>query len=298
MIYMKSRKIFYLLMVLFFFGLLLVFYIYYCNWDYFLDTIANEEGSLIVITIIGIRILVLTGMMAILFKKWFEQEVQYLSDIPFLFGLFFLILVFGKLIDLFYNIMYFHLTDTLFLIILKFRFILMWLNMIPLFLMTFEIWLFSLSLKNRKLFKIVVIKTMKLQDNTYLTSVKYKLIEFIAISELIITLMMPNIETVSSIIILAIPSFLLVSWLFYKAFKLQRLKKINTRIIATGFLLYSISTITRVIWQMFFGKTVLYIFISEIVDVGIFLVIFYALLKKVKEVVIIKNQLEPYNKNI
>jgi len=285
-------------MVLFFFGLLLVFYIYYCNWDYFLDTIANEEGSLIVITIIGIRILVLTGMMAILFKKWFEQEVQYLSDIPFLFGLFFLILVFGKLIDLFYNIMYFHLTDTLFLIILKFRFILMWLNMIPLFLMTFEIWLFSLSLKNRKLFKIVVIKTMKLQDNTYLTSVKYKLIEFIAISELIITLMMPNIETVSSIIILAIPSFLLVSWLFYKAFKLQRLKKINTRIIATGFLLYSISTITRVIWQMFFGKTVLYIFISEIVDVGIFLVIFYALLKKVKEVVIIKNQLEPYNKNI
>ncbi len=293
---MRSRQIFYLLMVIFVFGLLLVFYIYYCNWDYFLDTIANEEGSLIVITIIAIRILVLTGMMAILFKKWFEQEVQYLSDIPFLFGLFFLILVFGKLIDLFYNVMYFHLTDMLFLIILKFRFILMWLNMIPLFLMTFEIWLFSLSLKDRKLFKIVVIKTMKLQDNTYLTSVKYKLIEFIAISEIIITLMMPNIETVSSIIILAIPSFLLVSWLFYKAFKLQRLKKINTRIIATGFLLYSISTITRVIWQMFFGKTVLYIFISEIVDVGIFLVIFYALLKKVKEVVII-NQLEPYNKN-
>ncbi len=242
-------------------------------------TIVNEEGSFIIFLIVIFRIIILFSMAGILFKKWFNQEVQYISDIPFLFALFFLILAFGKFIDLFYNLMYFHFHDILFVLILKIRFMLIWLNIISLFLMTFEIWLFSLSLKDKKII-IWKIKTTKLQEKAYLTTTKHRIIGIIFTIETFLTIIMVSIETISILIVLAIPSMLFVSWLFYKAFKFERLTKVNTRLISIGFLLYSISTIARVIWQFIFGKTVLYIFSSEIVDVGIFLLIFYGLLYK------------------
>ncbi|NGX49156.1 MAG: hypothetical protein K940chlam5_00752 [Candidatus Anoxychlamydiales bacterium] len=181
--------------------------------------------------------------------------------------------------DLFYYLIYFHYNNTLFMIILKIRFILMWLNMIPLFLKTFEVWLFSLSLKDRHILS-KKIKTTKLSLNNYLQTTKYKVITLIVTFEILITLLVPNIETISYLIVLAIPSFLLVSWLFYKAYQLKRLHKVNTLMLSIGFLIYSISTITRILWQLIFGRTVLYIFISEISDVMIFAIIFYGLLNR------------------
>ncbi|KKL58556.1 hypothetical protein LCGC14_2224170 [marine sediment metagenome] len=219
-------------------------------------------------------------MSGVLLRKWLQQtEGRYISDIPFLFSLFFIILAFGKFMDLFYYLIYFHYNNTLFMIILKIRFILMWLNMIPLFLKTFEVWLFSLSLKDRHILS-KKIKTTKLSLNNYLQTTKYKVITLIVTFEILITLLVPNIETISYLIVLAIPSFLLVSWLFYKAYQLKRLHKVNTLMLSIGFLIYSISTITRILWQLIFGRTVLYIFISEISDVMIFAIIFYGLLNR------------------
>ncbi|MFW9998602.1 MAG: hypothetical protein ACFE9Q_01695 [Candidatus Hodarchaeota archaeon] len=57
-----------------------------------------------------------------LFGKWFKQEAQFLSDIPFLLELFFLILMFGKALDLFHDMTYFTFSEAVVLLLLKVRF--------------------------------------------------------------------------------------------------------------------------------------------------------------------------------
>ena len=139
---MKPRQVILTLMLL---AILLtsVFIFFYCaNWNYILLTL-EVEGSIIAVSMIVIRIVILIVMTIYLFYRWAQQEIsQYLSDTPFLMALFIFLLVFGKVFDLFYNFMYYHYDDMSFLLLLKVRFGYIIVNMIPLLLVSADIWLF------------------------------------------------------------------------------------------------------------------------------------------------------------
>ena len=60
----------------------------------------QTDGMIFVVLVILIRVCILTGMTYYMFHAWFLQEKQYFSDLPFLFGFFFIVLIFGKFLEL------------------------------------------------------------------------------------------------------------------------------------------------------------------------------------------------------
>ena len=89
-------------------GSILVICLYFANWSILITSYNENDGALGVILIIVFRIAILSGMTCYTFFRWFKQEEHYLSDIPFLFGLFFLLLVFGKALDLLGDLVFFY----------------------------------------------------------------------------------------------------------------------------------------------------------------------------------------------
>ncbi|MFX1410428.1 MAG: hypothetical protein ACFFA6_08745, partial [Promethearchaeota archaeon] len=73
-----------------------VLILYYLNLALIIKAFSDYQGAFEVVLIISLRIVILSITAFYLFNKWFKQEAMYLSDIPFLLGLFFLILIFGK----------------------------------------------------------------------------------------------------------------------------------------------------------------------------------------------------------
>ena len=89
-------------------GVILVSLLYYFSWTVIVLSYNEYNGALGVVLVITSRIGIVSGMASYTFIQWFKQEEQYFSDLPFLFGLFFLLLVFGKALDM-YNAFIFYL---------------------------------------------------------------------------------------------------------------------------------------------------------------------------------------------
>ncbi|MHA2275621.1 MAG: hypothetical protein ACXAC2_07630, partial [Candidatus Kariarchaeaceae archaeon] len=88
------------------FGTLAIVLLYVFNWVHIVDSYITQEGSLGVVIIISLRIIFVSGMGFYTLYQWFKQEERYMSDMPFLFGLFFIFLVFGKALDLFVDFIF------------------------------------------------------------------------------------------------------------------------------------------------------------------------------------------------
>ena len=92
--------------------------LYLLNLDPIINTIFTIDGAWLVILIILIRMVFLLLMSKLLFKKWFNQEKQFFSDIPILFASFFSLVFFGKAYDLLYDLTYHFINRSSFLFIL------------------------------------------------------------------------------------------------------------------------------------------------------------------------------------
>jgi hypothetical protein len=229
------------------------------------------EGALQVVLIISTRITILSTISYYLFHKWFKQEAQYLSDIPFLLGLFFLILIFGKAIDLLWDLTFFTFNDAIVLVFLKFRFFIIIFEVAPLLYLGMEIIFFRLE-----------DHYTKLKDKAYMNKLRTQLIVIIVTVESIVVLIIPNFTLIGMILpMILIPSLLGIVYIFYLAYRLQRLSVVKPKILTIGFFIYLISNIFRPIMQNVIGEIASYIIVVEFVDLIIFVVIFLGLYKKV-----------------
>jgi len=252
-------------------GLIAVILLYYLNWGNIVESYNTQEGALGVILIISSRILIVSGMAFYTFFRWFKQEEQYFSDIPFLFGLFFIFLVFGKTLDMFVAFIFFQLNASVVLVVLKIRYFIMILDFFPMIYLSSEMILFSFSLKPRY---------KRLTNERARNKTSLKFITLILIIEGIAGLIAPN-STILSIYypIIVIPSLLTIVWLFYFAYKNKRLSQVNTLILTIGFGLYLISQILRPLAQFIIGESAVFLIFAETIDLIIFIIVFVGFYK-------------------
>ncbi len=82
--------------------------------------------------------------------------------------------------------------------------------------------------------------------------------------------------------IIVILSLIIITWMFYFAYKNQRLSQVHPLILSIGFGLYLVSQITRPLAQNLIGEIAAYIVLSEVIDLCIFIIIFIGFILNVK----------------
>ena len=247
-------------------GLIIIVILYLFNSELLIKTYNSFEGSFYVVTVILIRIIIMALMTYTMFRKWFKAEHLYLDDIPFLFAMFFLILTYGKFIDLFNDFIYYQLDPNSALILLKSRLFILIFDLIPMIYLSIGMLLYFLSTKD---------KYSKLQNESYSNKIRLRIIILIILVELLLCSLAPNTRVITfSIPIIAIPSLITIVWLFSFAYKNKRISEVNSLILSIGFTLLLISQIIRPIIQAILGDSALAIIIVEIVDLIVFIIIF------------------------
>lgn len=271
---MRHEKLYkYLLALGISLGLLTCVLLYYINISLIIKSLNEIEGLWTAVIVILFRISLLTMMTIYVFNKWFKQEKLYLSDIPHLFGLFLLLLTFGKLVDLFWNLTFFRFNQEFVLILLKIRYFIIILELLPLMYLSIVMLFYSLSLRER---------FIKLKDKKYVEKLTIRLLIIIAFIEMFAVIMAPNVFILGRVLpFILIPSLLVIIYIFFFAYKHKRLSEVHPLIIAVGFLLCTISSILRPLIQSMLGESlralVMYIIIVEIIDLFVFTVIFIGL---------------------
>ena len=246
--------------------------LYYYLFSSIIETLETVEGAWYTLYIIVVRMVVLSLLSIYMFRVWFKQEKQYLTDIPFLFALFFLILIFGKSLDILVNLTYFSLPKDQFFTLLKLRHFVVILNMVPLVFFSLEMILYALSLKD---------KYQKLSDEKYRDKIRKIIIIIISVIESAVIILNWDV-TFSSIYIslFVFPALIIILWVFFFAYRNQRLSQINAKILIFGFGLYLISQFLRPFLHIQLGFIAYYIIIAEIIDLIAFVIIFIGLRKK------------------
>ncbi|MFX1479866.1 MAG: hypothetical protein ACFFCI_17245 [Promethearchaeota archaeon] len=247
-------------------GFLWVYIIYAINISIISQAVVELDGVSLVIIIILIRIAILLGSTIYMYYKWFRQEEQYISDIPFLFATFFLLLTFGKSIDLFFDLTFTYFSEALNLFVIKVRFFIIIFTVFSLIFLSLKMILYWFSLKN---------KFKKLKDEDYQNKANLAILGIIIIIESIAIIITPDTDTISVVLpAVVIPSLIVIIWLFAFAHKNKRLSQVNSFVLMIGFGLYLISQIIRPILLQIFGEVATYLNIAEIIDLVIFAVIF------------------------
>lgn len=272
--YLNKKKIQLMLLTVFILGLIPTISLFLLYLNPIRKTIVKFEGDEYIVSILLIRMVLLLLMSGYLFNQWLNQEQQFYSDIPFLFGLFFLLMFFGKAYDLLHDLTYFFIDNMSFLIILKLRFIIMVLSITPMYYLSIGMILFFLSLSE---------KYTKFNDMQFSKRVQLICLICIISFEIIIILLFLTVETSALILpAIVIPSFLIIVLIFFFAYKNQRLSQINPLILTIAFAAYLISQISRPLLQTILGENPSYIFFAELIDLVIFSFIFLGLIKKIE----------------
>ena len=250
----------------------LIALLYFFSWSLIVESYFENEGALGVVLVILCRIGIVSGMTIYTFHQWFKQEEQYFSDIPFLFGMFFLFLIFGKSLDLFNNFIRFELDENLVLLVFKARYIISVLDLLPMIYLSMDMLLFSLSLKK---------KFEKLTKEKYRAKIRKQILILILIVEFIAGIVAPNLTLLSILYpIIIIPSLLTIAWLFNFAWRNKRLSQVSTYILMIGFGLYLISSIIRPLIQIIVGESSLFVILAESIDLVVFAIIIIGFYKK------------------
>ena len=253
-------------------GLIAVVLLYVFNWAIIIETYQTHEGTLGIVLAIGTRIIIVSLMAIYTFYSWFKQEKQYFSDMPFLFGVFFLLLIFGKMLDLFIDFSYFQLDSGLLLLVMKARYFIAIFDLLPMMFLSLYMILISLSVKER---------FNKLSNEKYLNKIRLRILVIVIAIEIIVNIFILSIENAPIIYpITILPSLIAIVWLFNFAWRNQRLSQVNTFILMIGFGLYLITSILRPLIQFIVGESPLFVITAESIDIIIFVIIFIGFYKK------------------
>ncbi len=275
MIFQKNNRIFlFLLLIGVIIGIIAVVLLFAFNWSIIIASYQTHEGALGVILIISIRIFIVSLMAIYTFSSWFKQEKQYFSDMPFLFGSFFLLLIFGKALDLFIDFSYLQLDEDLLLPVIKVRYFIAIFNLLPMIFLSIYMILISLSVKER---------FQNLSNENYLNKIRIRILIIIVVIEILAGIFILNVQIAPVIYpIIIVPSLISIVWLFYFSWRNQRLSQVNTFILMIGFGLYLLSQISRPIVQTLIGESPTYVITAESIDIIISVIIFIGFYKKSK----------------
>lgn len=120
-----------------------------------------------------------------------------------------------------------------------------------------------------------------LKSRAYMNRLRTILIAVIVIIESIIVLIGPSVTIVTMILpFILIPSLIGIVYIFYMAYRFNRLTVVKPGILTIGFFLYMLSSIFRPLLLNIIGEEAIYLVIVETVDIIIFLIIFFGLYKK------------------
>ncbi|GAH00326.1 unnamed protein product, partial [marine sediment metagenome] len=165
------------------------------------------------------------GMTLIVFRQWFKQDKLHYSDISFLFGLFFLGLMFGKCLDLLYKLTYFTADNDNILILLKFRYILIILTIIPLIFISNDI----IFLRGSQYHE-------KFANDNYRNRLNISFIVIIISIESVMVIISPNLIIISLVLMcIHIPSLAWITYTFYYAYRNEQLLQIKPLLISVIF---------------------------------------------------------------
>ncbi len=247
-------------------GFMLVFMLYFLNLPIIIQAYNDIQGMDLVVIIVLVRILILLGSSTYMFYKWFKQEKQFLSDLPILFAIFFLLLAFGKMVDLFFDFTYSYFTETLNLLVIKIRFFIIIFTVLSLIYLSITMILFSLSLRD---------KFQNLRDETSRNKTSLIIVIIVLVLESTAVIIVSDTPSISILLpAVVIPSLLVIVWLFAFSHKNQRLSQVNSFVLMIGFAAYLLSQILRPVFQRILGENTAYINLVEIIDLIIFGVIF------------------------
>ena len=247
-------------------GTIMITILYAINMSAIYDGYTQTEGIFEVVILILIRIFLLAGMTWVMFRKWYKQEDHYFADLPFLFGLFFFFLIFGKFLDLLFDLTFFTLEKDMVLFLLKIRFFVVILTLFPMIYLSIGMFLYNLSLKE---------KHEKLRVEKHRDKVRIRIIILIVLIEMIAVIMAPNTTIIGILLpVFVIPSLIIIVWLFQFAYRNKRLSQVNPLILTFGFSAYLVSQIIRPLLQHLVASAALYIILAELIDLIIFIIIF------------------------
>ncbi|MFX1377892.1 MAG: hypothetical protein ACFFA4_02265 [Promethearchaeota archaeon] len=247
-------------------GFISVTILYFLNLQTIIQAYNDIQGMDLVVIIVLVRILILFGSSMYMLYKWFKQEKQFISDLPILFTLFFLLLTFGKMIDLFFDFTYSYFIESLNLLVIKIRYFIIIFTVFPLIYLSITMILFRLSLMD---------KFQKLKDEKTRNKTSSIIAMVIIIVESVAVIIVPDAPSISILLpAVVIPSLLVIVWLFAFSYRNKRLSQVNSFVLMIGFAAYLLSQIMRPVFQRLLGENTAYINLSEIIDLVIFIVIF------------------------
>jgi len=247
-------------------GFISVTILYFLNLQTIIQAYNDIQGMDLVVIIVLVRILILFGSSMYMLYKWFKQEKQFISDLPILFALFFLLLTFGKMIDLFFDFTYSYFIESLNLLVIKIRYFIIIFTVLPLIYLSITMILFRLSLMD---------KFQKLKDEKTRNKTSSIIAMVIIIVESVAVIIVPDAPSISILLpAVVIPSLLVIVWLFAFSYRNKRLSQVNSFVLMIGFAAYLLSQIIRPVFQRLLGENTAYINLSEIIDLVIFIVIF------------------------
>ena len=200
----------------------------------------------------------------LIFRTWLRSEESYLSDIPFLMGIFFLSITFGKVMDILVSSVYYQVSDSMILIISKIRYIAIIASAAPLLFLGLGILLYIRDWEMARIKKV-----------------RKKALLLVVGAEVLINIILPSLRIAQYFIFAVMVLPLIFSgYVFLQAGRLGRLKQISPKIVGGGMILYTITQFLRIIFLSLFGLGVEYAFYSEIADLSAFVVIFTGLVRK------------------
>lgn len=225
-----------LLISIIIFYLILIIFFYVPNYPVISDIYSVYYMIIILTVIILIRILVSIYASYLLFKIWLYKKTRAYTDLPFTFGIFFFLFIPAKLMDLivytvyvmyeYYGFSYFLLLN-----IIKLRYYIMIINILPLFLSGLYLYLIRLNLKE---------PDFKREKFSKRLTVLFSLFYFPTFFT--ITFFLSDIHNFSFIgAIITLSSLSFVTWVFITVYRGKILPEINSFIISIGFICYLIS---------------------------------------------------------
>lgn len=246
--------------------------LYYLFWPSFRETLLNIEAFSIITGIIFMRVFIFLLMTYILFRQWIKQESIYTSDAYFLFGTTFIILIAGKLFDLFYNFIHASgsFSEDFTFNLLKIRYLIIILNVIPLLYLGLQVLI--------TLVKVYIKDLSKQQFNRIRLAI---IIVFLSVISLLIIFTNERAKLYNLLPVIVSGTMIGIVVMFLFMYKNKHLSQAHGLIIGAGFILAILFSFVRIILLLTFDETLTIIY-SEIFDMIAYSIIFTGFILKPK----------------
>ena len=216
------------------------------------------------------KVIILALMSFYIFRRWLKQDAIFTSDAYFLFGSFFWILVSGKILDIFWNLGFVGevLDMNYLLFLLKIRFAIVILTIVPILFVSLEAILTFVNLYKKKE-----------MNKKQFSKIRKRIIIVYVIIIAILIIIAPSVPFMNIMLpFVSFPMFLFIAIMFLYMYKNKYLSQANGLIIGISFLLLIFASIIRSILSLSFEA--LPVILAEFIDIAVYILMFIGFITK------------------